>query len=47
MGFSESVIKKGKFETKIFLTLMLNKEVLKSWKKMISADNVKIDIKQL
>ena len=30
MGFSESAIKKGKFVTKIFFTIMLNEEVLKS-----------------
>ena len=33
MGFSESVIKKGKFVTKIFFTIMLNEEVLKSCEK--------------
>ena len=30
MGFSESVIKKGKFVTKIFFPIMLNEKVLKS-----------------
>ena len=30
MGFSESVIKKGKFVRKIFLRIMLNEGVLKS-----------------
>ena len=30
MGFSESVIKKGKFVTKIFFTIILNEDVLKS-----------------
>ena len=30
MGFSESVTKKEKFVTRIFFTIMLNEEVLKS-----------------
>ena len=30
MGFSESVIIKGKFVTTIFFTIKLNEEVLKS-----------------
>ena len=30
MGFSESIIKKEKFVTKIFFTIMLNEEALKN-----------------
>ena len=30
MGFNESIIKKGKFVTEIFFTIMLNEEVVKS-----------------
>ena len=33
MGFSESTIKKGKLVTKIFFTIILNEEILKSWEK--------------
>ena len=33
MGFSESIIEKGKFVTKILFTIMLNEEVLKSCEK--------------
>ena len=47
MGFSESLIKKEKRVTKIFFTIMLNEKVLKSCEKLISADDVKINEKQL
>ena len=47
MGFSESLIKKEKLATKIFFTIMLNEKVLKSCEKLISADDVKINEKQL
>ena len=33
IGFNESVVKKGKFVTKIFFIIMLNEEVLKSCEK--------------
>ena len=30
MGFNESIVKKAKFVTEIFFTIMLNEEVVKS-----------------
>ena len=47
MGFSESVIKREKLVTKIFFTIMLNEKVLKSCEKLISADDIKTNEKQL
>ena len=47
MGFSESVIKKGKFVANIFFAIMLNEEVLKSWENIISADDVNTNVKHL
>ena len=47
MGFSESVIKREKLVTKIFFTIMLNEKVLKSCEKLIYADDIKTNEKQL
>ena len=47
IGFNESVIKKGKFVTKICFIIMLNEEVLKSCEKWLSAHDVKTNVKQL
>ena len=47
MGFSESVIKREKLVTKIFFTITLNEKVLKSCEKLIYADDIKTNEKQL
>ena len=49
MGFSKSVIKKGKFVTKIVFTITLNEEVLKGCEKwyLLMTKNGKTNVKKL